>query len=115
MEQLNRIELRGNVGNVRIQRIGDSTVANLTVATNLAYRGKDGTPIIETTWHTVTAWESKDVRGLDKLERGSKVHIIGRLRNQRFVGSDGIERTNAEVVAKSLELIDGDNPLMCQS
>lgn len=114
MEQLNRIELRGSVGSIRIQKISGVNVANFTLATNLAYRDKDGCAIIETTWHNVTAWESKEIRDLYKLEKGSKVHLIGRIRSQRFCGSDGIDRTMYEVVAKSLFIIDDQEILQYQ-
>lgn len=114
MEQLNRIELRGSVGSIRIQKISGANVANFTMATNLAYRDKDGLPIIETTWHNVTAWEGKDIQNLDKIEKGSKVHLVGRIRNQRFCGADGVERTMCEVVARTVELIDDQEVLQYQ-
>ena len=38
MEQLNKIEIQGIVGNVRIQDVADSKVANFSVATNYAYK-----------------------------------------------------------------------------
>ena len=114
MEQLNRIELRGTVGNIKTQEISGANVANFTVATNLAYRDKDGCAIIETTWHNVTTWESKDIQNLDRIEKGSKVHVVGRIRNQRFCGSDGVERTMCEVVARAVELIDEQEVLQYQ-
>ena len=44
MEQLNRIELRGNVGNVRLSNVGESLVARFSLATNFMYNtGSDGT------------------------------------------------------------------------
>ena len=49
MEQLNRIEIRGHVGNVNVVAVGDAKVAHFSLATNYAYKGKDGTPVIETT------------------------------------------------------------------
>lgn len=104
MEQLNRVELRGNVGSIRIQRIGDNNVANFSLATNLAYKSNDGYPIIETTWHNVTAWEGKSTP-LDGLTKGCKVHIIGRIRKQRYIGADGIERSSTEIVAQSLQIV----------
>ena len=85
MEQLNRIELRGNVGSVRLQAVGDKQVAKLTVATNYIYKGKDGEPVIETTWHNVTAWEGKNIANLSKVEKGDKVHILGRLRKKIYM------------------------------
>ena len=114
MEQLNRVELRGIVGSVRIQMISGANVARFTVATNFAYRDKDGNPTIETTWHNVTAWESKENRGLDKLEKGSKVYLVGRLRNQRFIGADGAERTFQEILAIRVDCLNSTEVLECQ-
>ena len=42
MEQINRIELRGNVGNVKLQNVGNSEVIRFSLATNYAFKGKDG-------------------------------------------------------------------------
>lgn len=53
MEQLNRLEIRGNVGNVNILKVGETRVAHFSVATNFAYKGRNGEPVIETTWHNV--------------------------------------------------------------
>ncbi len=52
MEQLNRIEIRGNVGAVRLQVVGNSRVAKISVATNYVYKGRDGEPVIETTCYS---------------------------------------------------------------
>ena len=52
MEQLNRIEIRGNVGAVRLQVVGNSRVAKISVATNYVYKGRDGDPVIETTCYS---------------------------------------------------------------
>ena len=49
MEQLNSVTLRGIIGSVRVQDIQDRKVANFTVATNFAFKGRDGEAIIETT------------------------------------------------------------------
>ena len=59
MEQINKIELRGNVGNVKLQTVGNNENIRFSVATNYAYKDKEGRPVIETTWHNVTAWNGK--------------------------------------------------------
>lgn len=111
MEQLNKVELRGVVGSVRLQKIGNTQVANFTVATSLAYKDRSANPIIETTWHNVTAWEGRDVQHLKELERGRNLHIIGRIRNQRYSTSDGTERSCIDILANKLEIIQEDEPL----
>lgn len=113
MEQLNRIELRGIVGTVRVQAVGDTHVAKISLATDYIYKGRNGDPVIETTWHYITAWESKNMPDLNTIQRGNKLYAFGRLRSQRYTGYDGVERTSYDVVASKLQVIDTDEPLQC--
>lgn len=105
MEQLNKIELRGILGVIRVQNVGEQHHATMNVATNYAYKDADGCPVIETTWHTVTAWEGKDCPDLASLQKGDPVHVIGRLRCRRYVDSAGIDRVCYDVVAQHVERI----------
>ena len=105
MEQLNKVELRGNVGSVRLQKVGERQVARLTLATNYAYKDKNGAPQIETTWHTVIAWQGKGIECLESLNKGDKVYVLGRIRQDRFTGADEIERVSFEIVARRMEII----------
>lgn len=114
MEQLNRVELRGTVGSVRYQTFADASVANLTLCTNLAYKDRDGAPVIEPTWHNVVAWQGKEIQDLDKIQKGSRIHVIGRLRNRSYTGSDGFDRTIVEVVAKRLKLLTDEETFACE-
>ena len=111
MEQINRIELRGLVGSVNTQIYPQGKVSHFTVATNYAYKDRNGSPVIETTWHNVTAWETKGITDLDEIEKGSKVYVTGRLKYQKFTGSDGIERSSTEIVASRVVVISGEEPL----
>lgn len=112
MEQLNRIEIRGNVGSVHLQAIDDRRkMARITVATNFAYKDRDGNAVIETSWHSVFAREGKNILGLDKIARGDKVYVLGRIRYQKYTGLDGVERMSAEIVAARLSVITEDGPM----
>lgn len=103
-EFLNRVELRGRVGHdPRITSVGDSQVARFSVATNEAFRGKNGELREEVTWHNVTAWAGRNIMDFKEIRKGSFVSLIGRLRNSRFTGNDGTERSVVEVVAGRLE------------
>ena len=114
MEQLNRLEIRGNVGNVNILRVGDTRVAHFSVATNVAYKGRNGEPVIETTWHNVTAWEgNKGIPSLDIICKGFPVYVAGRLRSQKYTANDGTERTSMEVIASTVEPVDGNVSAQC--
>lgn len=111
MEQLNRIELRGVVGSIRIQTFSENVMARMTVATNYAYKDKDGAAVIDTSWHNVVAWEGKNIQGLDKISRGTKVYVCGRLRYQKYTGADGVERVSSDIVAGKISIIDDPEPL----
>ena len=111
MEQLNKIELRGVVGSVKIQSFADNRMARFTLATNYAYKDREGCAVIDTSWHTVIAWENKNITELNRLERGSKVYVQGRLRYQKYTGSDGVEKVLTEVIANRLIILDEPDPL----
>ena len=111
MEQLNRIELRGYVGSVSRYNGGDKPMVRLTLATSHAYKDKAGAAVIETTWHNVVAWEGKGTSDLDALEKGSRVYVCGRLKNQKYTGADGIDRMSYDVYASKLNILD-DNELL---
>ena len=104
MEQLNRIEIRGIIGSVYVKDFGIAKVANFRVATSYAFKASDGSAVIETTWHRVVAWEGKGINNLDQLKKGAGVHVLGRLRMQRYTAADGTDRTSFEIIANKVEL-----------
>ena len=110
--QLNRVELRGVVGNIRLNELNGKKVARITLATNYCYKASDGTPVIETTWHSISAWQSERVNCLDQIQKGTKLHIVGRLKNQRYITASGEERSATEIVAFAVAIID--DPLMLE-
>lgn len=52
MEQINRVELRGVLGVIRLQAVGESRYAMMTVATDYAYKDTEGCAVIETTCYS---------------------------------------------------------------
>lgn len=105
MEQLNKIELRGNVGNVRISDIGGNRVARFSLATNFMYKGKDNEAVLETTWHNIVAWSGKGMPDFSTIVKGAPVYVCGRLRTSKFTGNDGTEKTVYEVIANHIDVI----------
>ena len=115
MVQLNKAVIRGIVGNVRLTTVGDKKVARMTVATNYAYKANDGSCVIETTWHQAVLFEGNGITGLEEVSRGDRVCIEGRIRNQRYTGADGVERTCTEILAQKFERIVSDDPLQMEA
>ena len=105
MEMLNQVELRGILGVLRVMPVGDTRCATMSVATDYCYKDAEGCAVIETTWHLVTAWEGKACDDLSIFQKGDKVHVIGRLRNRKYVDATGNERTQMDIIANKLEKI----------
>ena len=102
MEFLNKIELRGICGNSSIQKVGDTRICRFSVVTELAYKGNDGTSIIESTWFNVTAWEG------NAITRGAIVHVHGRLKCNRYTDANGNDRVQYEIVARKVDIMKED-------
>ena len=103
---INRVELQGRVGTVRIQSVDDQLASTFSLQTEHIYTLKDGSAkVCETSWHCISAFESDEVvtKG---LTRGSLVHLEGRLRTNRYTAADGSERTFTEVLATSLKVLE---------
>lgn len=105
MEQLNKVELRGIVGNARVQDIGNSQMIRFSVATDHAFRNQSGDIVVETTWHQVVAFKNDSMPDLSAIVRGTGVEVAGRLRNNRFTDSNGNERTVTEILASQITLV----------
>ena len=104
MEQLNRIELRGNVGNIRISAAGSGQVARMSLATNFMYKNRDGEAVVETTWHNIVAWSGKGMPDFNRIGKGTPLYVCGRLKSSRYTGSDGAEKQIYEVIASKITI-----------
>lgn len=108
MEFLNKIEIRGIVGNSSIQKVGDTRICRFSVVTELAYKGNDGTNIIESTWFSCQIFEGPGICNLDTITRGAIVHVTGRLKCNRYVDANGNDRVQYEIVARKVEVMKED-------
>lgn len=105
MEELNRIELQGRIGNIKVYEVGGTKTARISIATNRMFESTDGTKTIETTWHDVSVWQDNIKEDLGSVRKGDILHVIGRVRRQRYVASNGEERYSYEVIAHSAEIV----------
>ena len=86
MEFLNKIEIAGVVGRANLTPCGPTTVCNFSVMTEYCYKGNDGGVVVDTLWLSVTACGPKPQwPDLSQIQKGSKVHVIGRLRETTSV------------------------------
>lgn len=108
---MNRVELRGLVGSTKVQTHSGRRVCRMSVATSRAYKDAMGVAKIDTTWHTVSAWEGRGIPNLDLIVVGSKIEVNGSIRNVKFTTEDGVDHYSSEIQAKKIQLLEGDTPL----
>ena len=109
MEHINKVEIRGNVGTVRMNEHNGKKVVNFSVVTDFLYKSREGIPLSETTWHNVVAWSGKDIVDLELITKGAQVHVCGRIRANKYTSGDGVEKFFYEIMASRLQIVtDGD-------
>lgn len=104
--QLNKVMLRGTVGNIRVSQVGETKMARLSLATNIVYKNREGTVTIESTWHTVVIWQKPEFPALETIQKGDKLYIEGRIKCGRYVNQDGTENNVYEILASKVEKIE---------
>ena len=66
------------------------------------YSGKDE----DTLWLTVLVWSSKQIETLGNLvKKGALVLVTGRLSVRPYVNSEGLEKTEVEVIAQDVQVL----------
>ena len=106
MKFINKIEIAGVVGAVNVSSVSGTKVARFSVMTENSSTSNDGGLMIECTWFSVCAFEGGKIAGLDKIQKGSKVYVCGRVRVRRYVDADGNDRQCWEIVANELKLLE---------
>ena len=86
--------------------MGDTTVARFNLATSEIYKDGNGVTKVETTWHSVTAWQGKNMPDFKSITKGCTVHVVGRLRQSRYTTVDGEDRIFYEVLAGIIDIVE---------
>ncbi len=106
IEHINKIELQGRVGTVRVNEHNGSKVVNFTMVTDFLYKTREGGAVNESMWHNIVAWKGRDIQDLDRIGKGVHVYVTGRLRINRFTSEDGTEKQYYEVMAGKVRVLD---------
>lgn len=105
MEQINKVTLRGIVGNLNISEAQGVKMGRFNVCTNRVFKSRSGEVVMESTWIPVVAFENSKVK-FDDIVRGSKIEVAGRIRNIAYTASDGTQHSSLDVFAESITLYD---------
>jgi len=80
-----------------------SAVASFRVAVNERIKNADGTwGDGDTTFFTVSAWESMAERVAEQVKKGTRVIVTGKLKAREYEAKDGTVRTSIDVRAEEV-------------
>ena len=104
---INKVELNGFIGiNPEVKKLESGrTCTRFSLATSENYKDKKGEWVKDTTWHNVVVWNNEDTKDSIELKKGSRVQIIGRLKNRKYTDKQGVVRYISEIVANKLEIV----------
>ena len=116
MEYLNRIELRGVVGNVKVTPERDSAIARISLMTAIAYKDSYGMPVIQSCWHNLVVFSGKGIPAdtVKAIEKGDRLYIEGILHQQRYTNDVGTTSSYYEVLVNKLSVLDKNQPINYQ-
>lgn len=107
---INKVILVGNLGadpEVRYMPTGGAA-ANFTVATSESWTDKQTNEKKESTeWHRCVVYQRLAEIVGEYARKGSKVYVEGKLKTRKWQDQQGIERYTTEVIADTVQLLDG--------
>ena len=101
--------LIGNLGSDPELRFTPSgvQVANFSLATTESWTDKSGERQERAEWHRIVLWRRLAEVAGQYLKKGSKIYIEGKLQTRSWEDQNGQKRYTTEVVANSMEMLDG--------
>ena len=105
----NKAILMGHVGkDPAVRAVGDTKVAQFTLATYEAYKDKNGERQKVTTWHNIVAW-GKWAEVIEKnVRKGTGLHIEGKITNRSYE-ADGVKKYVTEIKMENMQFLPSGN------
>tara|TARA_R100000656_G_scaffold122660_1_gene98435 strand:- start:355 stop:798 length:444 start_codon:yes stop_codon:yes gene_type:complete len=106
MANLNKVILIGRLGTHPEETIlGESKVAEFSVATNDTWKDKNGEKQERTEWHTCKAWGRLADLAVNYLTKGSQVYLEGSIQTRSWE-KDGAMHYKTEIKVFKIEFLD---------
>ena len=108
MSSVNKVIIIGHLGRDPEMRYTPSgqPVANLSVATDESFKGKDGQKVEKTEWHRITVRGKQAEFCGNFLARGRLVYVEGKLETRKWTDKDGVEKYTTEIKADRIQFLD---------
>lgn len=106
---LNKYMVIGNLGQDPETKYtdGGTCFCRFSVATNRAWKDKDGNKKDETTWHRIVVWGKQAEACGEFLKKGRQVYVEGRFQSREYE-ANGEKRWSAECVAERVQFLGKD-------
>lgn len=106
---VNKVILVGRLGRDPETRYtgGGQAVANFTIATDYAYKDRNGERQKRTEWHRIVAWRKLAEIVQQYLKKGSLVYIEGRIETREWQDKEGQKRYTTEIIANEMKMLGG--------
>ena len=107
---VNKVILIGTCGADPETRYGanGNAITTLRLATNESWTDKaTGEKQERTEWHRVKLFGRTAEIASEYLRKGKQVYIEGKLRTEKYIDKDGIERYSTDIVGDELQLLGG--------
>lgn len=109
MSSVNKVILLGNVTHdpeLRHLPEGDPVV-NLSVATNEAWKDKNGAKQEKAEFHRVIFFKRLAEIVSSYIKKGSKIYIEGKIQYRKWQDKDGQDRYTTEIIASEMKMLGG--------
>lgn len=105
---LNKILLIGNLGkDPEIRQVGESRVANFSLATSEKYKNKAGETITDVEWHNIAVWGKSADIAEKYLKKGSQIYLEGQVKTRTWDDKDGNKRYSTDIKCLSFKMLGG--------
>lgn len=103
---INEVTLMGNATSAPDIKHTNSgaAVASLSLATNRDYKSGDEWKK-ETTFHNIVIWGNLAERAIERIEKGTRLIVKGRLSTRTWQDAQGQKKYKTEVVASDITLV----------
>lgn len=105
---LNKVQLIGNLTRdpeLRYTPAG-TAVCTFGLATNRQWRTEAGDMRDEAEYHRLVSWDKLAEICGQKLRKGIRTYVEGRIQTRKWTGQDGVEHTTVEIVISDMILLD---------
>jgi single-strand DNA-binding protein len=102
---LNRQQLIGNIGQIKVLTSKEDHVLELLVATDDRWRDKNGNWEKQTEWHYVKMFGNKAKALHEKAKVGVKVFVEGKTKSEQISQDNGVVITRKVIYASAVSLL----------